>query len=167
MASYGWNLVDYREAAPARLRTFDLTADWPWRMPGDVGMAPLPGHEDVAIRVVREGPDSGSWTWHNLERANRGLRQLASSIFLYRWARRDATDDQLRRLVTMLGIAECSEQIAHRSRIFIEAMLLADPESRRELVDRGADWATRDGAWLDELLDTFDLMDARVAEARA
>ena len=165
VASYGWNLVDYREAAPARLRSFDLTTDWPRQVPGDVGAAPLPGHEDVALRVVREGPDRGSWAWHNIERANHSLRQLASSIFLYKWARNDATNDQLRRLVTMLGIAERSKQIAHRSRLFIAAML-GDPKARRELVDRGADWPTRDEVWLEDLLDTFDLMDARIAEAR-
>jgi hypothetical protein len=117
VASYGWNLVDYREAAPTRLRTFDLTTDWPRRVPGDVGLAPLPSYGDVALRVVQEGPDAGSWTWRNLERANRGLRQLASSIFLYKWARGNATDHQLRRLVTMLGIADDSKQLAHRSQI--------------------------------------------------
>jgi hypothetical protein len=65
----------------------------------------------------------------------------------------------------MLGIAECSKQIAHRSQIFIAAML-GDPKARRELVDKGADWPTRDEAWLEDLLGTFDLMDARIAEAR-
>lgn len=166
VASYGWNLVDYRGAAPARLRTFDLTTDWPTRVPGDVGTAPLPGHGDVSLRVVGEGSSAGSWAWQNLERANRSLRQLSASIFLYRWARSDATNDQLRRLVTMLGAAERSEQLAHRSQLFIAAMR-GDPQARRDLVDGGADWGTRDEAWLDELPDTFDLMDARVAEARA
>ncbi len=42
-------------------------------------------------------------------------------------ARNDATNDQLRRLVTMLGITERSKQIAHRSQIFIAAML-GDPK---------------------------------------
>ncbi len=84
--SYGWNVVDYREARPSRMRSFDLTAEWLQGIAGEIDEAPLAIYADVRLQTVNQGSRKGSWMVQNLEEMLSAHRKLVSAVSLYKWA---------------------------------------------------------------------------------
>jgi hypothetical protein len=164
-AFYGWNLVDYRTAYPARLQTFDLTPSWIQRVSNEIDEPPLATHADVALQSKRHGTGRWSWCWQNLEQANRATRLRASALYLYAWARGGASVAQQQQLAAMLGGTDRAEVLEHTSDWFVRA-LLGDVKARRALLESVSVGLSPDEARLVDLAATFRRMDARIAAGK-
>lgn len=162
---YGWNLVDYREALPARLQTFDLTQAWITQVANEIDELPLPHQADVYLERETQGRARGSWSWRNIEESNLAARLLASALYLYEWARDGVTDEQRRELGLLLGGTDRARTLAETSAWFVRALLGEEPV-RRAIAESLAETLTPAQAQLLDLTETFHLMDARLAAGR-
>jgi hypothetical protein len=86
----GWNLVDYREAEPVRVQTYDLTTDWPAHIATEVDQSPLSSYADISLKRTASPDGGASWSWKGIAHANSALRSAASALHLYAWAHGDA-----------------------------------------------------------------------------
>ena len=163
--SYGWNLVDYRGALPARLQTFDMTPVWPTQVSNEVYMRPFPHQADVFLERETQGPARGSWHWHNIEESNLAARHLASALYLYDWAWDGVTDEQRKEFGLLLGGTGPARDLAQISALFAHALLGNEP-ARRAIAETTAETLTPEQAQLLDLTQTFPRMDARLAAGR-
>jgi hypothetical protein len=163
---YGWNLVDYRGALPARLQTFDLTPVWITQVSNEITEMTLPHQADVFLERETQGRARGSWSWHNIEESNLAARLLGSAVYLYEWAWDDVTDEQRREFGLLLGARGHARSLVETSAWFIRA-LLGDERVRRAILESMAETLTPEQAQLVDLTETFHLMDARLAAGRS
>ena len=165
-AFYGWNLVDYRRAYPARLQSFDLTPRWIQRISNEIDESPLAIYADVGLQSEGDGGGKGSWSWGNLEQANVATRLLASALHLYAWARGDVSADQQKQLGAMLGGTDQAEVLGQTSEWFVRA-LLGDLKARSAFLESVSVGLSPDEAQLVDLRGTFRRMDERIAAGKA
>lgn len=161
---YGWCLVDYRGADPARVQTFDLTPRWSQAVATEIDQPPLPVYTDIALESEADGHGSGSWTLRNIEQANEAIRSLASALHLYAWANREVSAEQQQILGAMLGGADRAEVMRARAGWFWGA-LLGDGKARQALLDLSVQWPA-DRARIVDLAGTFSRMDKRMAAGK-
>jgi hypothetical protein len=159
---YGWNLVDYRGALPARVQTFDMTPVWPTQVSNEVYMRPFPYQADAFLERETQGPARGSWHWHNIEESNLAARLLASAVYLYDWAWDGVTDEQRNEFGLQLGGTGPARDLAKISALFVHA-LLGNERARNAIVETIAETLTPEQAQLLDLTQTFPRMDARLA----
>lgn len=163
---YGWNLVDYRGADPARLRSFDLTSAWIEQVSNEVDEPPMALYGDVALQRKGSGSSEGSWSWQNLEQANLAQRLLLSAVKLYSWARHDASAAQLHELALMLGVGDLANTAVRVSAALVLA-LLGNVNARRALLESVSEGLSPSKAQLVDLAGTFNRMDARIVAGKA
>jgi hypothetical protein len=159
---YGWNLVDYREASPARLQTFDMTPVWITQVSNEIDEMPMPHQADAFLERETQGRVRGSWYWRNIGESNLAARLLASALYLYEWAWDGVTDEQRRELGLLLGGTGQARSLVETSAWFVRA-LLGDERVRRAIAGSMAETLTPEQAQLIDLTETFHLMDARLA----
>jgi len=163
---YGWNLVDYRSAEPARLQTFDLGPTWPDRLSHDVDEPPLPIYAGVTLDFSSSGATAGSWSWRGIEEANHAARLLGSALHLHGLAVPNASDDERRELGLMLGATDTVEALSETSGWFVRAML-GDERVRRAWSDSATVEPGRPERPSIDFDEIFGQMDARIAAAKA
>jgi hypothetical protein len=164
-AFYGWNLVDYRAAHPARLQTFDLTPSWIQRVSNEIDETPLAIYADVALRSTPHPRSNGPWSWHGLEQANSATRLLASVLHLYVWSTPDASAAQQQQLAAILGGTDRAVVLGQTSDWFVRA-LLGDVKARRAFLESVSVGLNPDEARHIDLPGTFRRMDARIAAGK-
>jgi hypothetical protein len=161
----GWNLVDYREAEPVRVQTYDLTTDWPAHIATEVDQSPLSSYADISLKRTASPDGGASWSWKGIAHANSALRSAASALHLYAWAHGDAGREQLQLVARILGATDRAEVMRATSNWFAQA-LLGDRKARAALVQSLPALSAQDAAILD-LRQTFRLMDSRIADGKA
>jgi hypothetical protein len=163
--SYGWNLVDYRGASPARFQTFDMTPAWPTQVSNEIYLRPLGHQADIFLERKTGRRGRGSWYWHNIEESNLAARHLASALYLYEWAWDGVTDEQRKEFGLLLGATGPARSLAQISTWTVRA-LLGDESVRRAIAQSIAEALTPEQAQLINLAGTFARMDARLAAGR-
>jgi len=166
IAFYGWNLVDYRGAHPARLQSYDLTTAWIQHVSNEIDEPPLTLYADVALQSTGRRGGEGSWSWQNLEEANRAARLFASALHLYEWARGNVSMSAKQEFAKMLGATDRAEVLGQTSGWFVQA-LLADASARSAFLESASVGLSRDEAQLVDFPTTFRRMDERMAAGKA
>ena len=159
---YGWSLVDYRGASPARLHTSDMTSGWITQMSNEIDEMPMPHQADAFLERETQGRARGSWHWHNIEESNLAVRLLASALYLYDWAWDGMTEEQRREFTLLLGGTDRARSLVKSSGLFVLA-LLGNERARRVIAESMAETLTPQQAQLIDLTGTFPRMDARLA----
>jgi hypothetical protein len=159
---YGWNLVDYRGASPARLQTFDMTPGWITQVSNEIDEMPMAHQADAFLERENQGRARGSWHWHNIEESNLAVRLLASVLYLYDWAWDEMTEEQRRELQLLFDGTDRARSLGKISALFVLA-LLGNERARRVIVESMAETLTPQQAQLIDLTGTFHRMDSRLA----
>src|SRR5258708_18532778 len=116
-----------------------MTPGWAQHVSKELDEPTLPIYADVALHSDGHGSTRGSWSWQNLEEANRATRLLSSALHLYSWARGDASaGQQQQQLPLMLGATDGGEVLASTAGWFVRA-LLGNMEIRRAFTESMAD----------------------------
>ena len=161
---YGWCLVDYRGAHPARLQTFDLTSDWLQRVATEIDGPPLHVYSDIALETEGAGHGFGSWTLRNVEQGNQAIRRFASALYLFTWANRGVSRERLQMLGELLGGSDSAEVMGGTATAFGHA-ILGEHKARQALIDLAQELSS-DIARNVDLAGTFSRMDQRVAAGK-
>jgi hypothetical protein len=161
----GWNLVDYREAEPVRIQTFDLTPDWPANVATEVDKPPLTSYADVLIQKAASQSGDASWSWKGVELANSAIRSFSSALHIYAWARTEVASEQLQLVSAILGASDRPEAMRATSDRFVQAML-GDGNARVAMLESLTELNSHDAAIFD-LEETFRRMDRRIDDGKA
>jgi hypothetical protein len=134
----------------------------------EIDEMPLPHQTGVFLERNALDRTRGSWAWHNLEESNLAARLLASALYLYEWARGEATDEQRRELGRMLGgtNAQGPGDLVQSSAWFVRA-ILGDERIRLNMLEAAAETLASEQAQLIDLTGTFQRMDTRLGAGRA
>jgi len=160
--SYGWNLVDYRDAMPARFQSFDLTETWPRSVLEEIDQPACPFYADVELVAVDQHGREGSWAVQKLEETRGSRRMLDGALSLYQWAWGDASADRSQELRDVLCITQPATFLGSQAGDFIRA-LEGDEPARGAFLDWALQSLAPDVARRIDFQGTFQRMDARVA----
>ncbi|MGY1680185.1 hypothetical protein [Geodermatophilus sp. SYSU D01176] len=149
--SRGWNLVDFRDAPPIRLTSWDLTSEWVRHVASEVDDEPLALYSGVTVESGRRPwRRKGSWRVQGLEQVNADFRTFRSALALYRWAVGSDLSPACEAALTRAtaGRGPAAESLGRQAAVFIRA-LFGDADLQQGIMTAYADLAPEDRAQID------------------